>query len=38
MKTKPIGIRFDQGEYDLISDYARREGETFSAVVRKGAI
>ncbi|BCS56564.1 MAG: hypothetical protein ACLSBA_00610 [Adlercreutzia equolifaciens] len=38
MKTKPIGIRFDQGEYDLISDYARREGETFSEVVRKGAI
>ena len=38
LKTKPIGIRFNQGEYDLISDYARREGETFSEVVRKGAI
>lgn len=38
MKTRPIGIRFEQDEYDLISEYARKEGETFSEVVRKGAV
>lgn len=38
MKTKPIGIRFEQDEYDLIADYARKKGDTFSEVVRKGAI
>lgn len=38
MKTKPIGIRFEQEEYDLISDYAQKQGATFSSVVRKGAV
>ena len=37
MKTKPIGIRFEQSEYDLISQYARQRGQSFSEVVRKGA-
>lgn len=38
MKTKPIGIRFEQDEYDLVSEYARKHGETFSDVVRKGVV
>lgn len=38
MKTKPIGIRFEPDEYEQISDYARRSGETFSQVVREGAL
>lgn len=38
MKTKPIGIRFEQDEYDTISSYAASHGETFSEAVRKGAM
>lgn len=38
MKTKPIGIRFEREEYDLISNYAREHGDSFSEVVRRGAI
>lgn len=38
MKTQPIGIRFEQNEYDLIHSFAKREGLSFSDVVRKGAV
>lgn len=38
MKTKPIGIRFEQNEYEVISAYAQIRSETFSDVVRKGAM
>ena len=38
MKTKPIGVRFEQEEYDLINSFAERENLSFSDVVRKGAM
>lgn len=38
MKTKPIGIRFEQEEHDLILAFAESSGETFSSVVRKAAV
>lgn len=38
MKTRPIGIRFEQDEYDVINEHARRHGMSFSDVVRKGAV
>lgn len=38
MKTKPIGIRFEEGEYESISNFARQQGRSFSDVVREGAM
>ena len=38
VKTKPIGIRFEQEEYEKIERYARKNGLTFSDVVREGAL
>lgn len=38
MKTKPIGIRFEQDEYDRISSFAQKNRVPFSDVVRTGAM
>lgn len=38
MKTQPIGIRFEQDEYDRIYAFAQRSGLTFSQVVRIGTL
>lgn len=38
MKTNPIGIRFEQEEYDRISAYAATCGASFSDVVRQAAM
>ncbi len=38
MKTKPIGIRFEQDEYDKISEFAQENDQSFSDVVREGVM
>lgn len=38
MKTKPIGIRFEQSEFDEIAAFAESRDLTFSEVVRRGAL
>ncbi len=38
VKTKPIGIRFEQQEYDKIAEFAWKSGRSFSDVIRAGAM
>lgn len=38
MKTQPIGIRFEQDEYELINAFAQRSDQSFSQVVRTGVL
>lgn len=38
MKTQPIGIRFEQDEYNRIQAFAQRSGLSFSQTVRIGAL
>ena len=38
MKTKPIGLRFEQEEYEKINNYAEATGMSFSEVVRSGTM
>ncbi|HIY84029.1 MAG TPA: hypothetical protein H9823_09325 [Candidatus Rubneribacter avistercoris] len=38
MKTTPIGIRFEQEEFDKITACAKKSGRTFSDIVREGVM